>query len=602
MGERRAESVVLVTLLAMGAFGCPTRTVYYDAGNQAGAAGTGTGGAAGAPGGAGAAVGGTAGQTAHTDGGADSGPVACTPGSPCPSGTACGPQNLCVNCAAVTSTLPAAPVLLRPMRGAYTGSLHAPPARATLRPALTWSPASPTCGAVTYEVHLDDSCQPGMLSACAFPSPEVDAQAVTATRFSPSQDLKVATTPPVGAFYAWRVRACDASARCGAWSEVRYLQVGRVREDINGDGYGDLLAMSSRGMEVYLGDSQFTTADSTHVLPYSSGFPAYFAGDVNGDGYGDLFGTTNYVPSSGYAPIVYFGGPNVTGLQTVTLTKTAGGPSTMLQTSAAGDLNGDGFADLLVQWNYSITTPQTELRLFWGGNSLSNTPDLRIPGPYVNAYTLIDSGRIGDVNGDGFEDIALTAFDGSAGAAVMQIFAGGDIPVGVPAASVDTLAGSNVIVRVGDVDADGYDDLVTVQKGAEYRLYKGFATLPTKFASTWPDTSASNGAGAFDIDGDQVSDFVVGAIPATPAVSPILYRGSTTGPIAVSGALAFLDASQTIGVSDNDGDGRPDFVGSLYQSGSAKLEWAGSDGTTNPRVVRLYVSDPSASFTGDFAR
>jgi hypothetical protein len=31
------------------------------------------------------------------------------------------------------------------------------------------------------------------------------------------------------------------------------------------------------------------------------------------------------------------------------LTKTAGGPSTMMQVGSAGDFNGDGFADLIVQ-------------------------------------------------------------------------------------------------------------------------------------------------------------------------------------------------------------------------------------------------------------
>lgn len=538
----------------------------------------------------------------HVDGGSDSAPIACGTGNVCPSGTVCGPDNLCAPCAAITSTLPAQPALLRPMRGAYTGSLHAPPARATLRPTLTWSPVAPTCGAVTYQVQLDDSCQPGALSTCAFPSPELDAQGITASRFSPSQDLKVSTAAPVGAFYAWRVRACDASVRCGNWSEVRYLHVGRVREDINGDGYGDLLAMSSRGLEVYLGSSQFSTADSSFTLPYTAGSAPYFAGDVNGDGFADVFGQTNYVPSSGYAPILYFGGGNVSALQTLTLTKTAGGPSTTLQTSSAGDLNGDGFADLIVQWNYNVTTPQTELRLFFGGNTLSNTPDLRIPGPYVNAYTLIDSGRVGDVNGDGFEDIALTAFDGSAGAGVMQIFTGGQQPATTAAASVDTAAAQYVLIRAGDVNADGYDDIVVVQAGAEYRLYKGFPTLPIKFASTWPDTAASSGVGAFDIDGDQISDFVIGSIPGTTVIPPILNRGSVTGPSVVSSGLASLDACQTIGVSDNDGDGRPDFVGGVYQSGSPELEWAGSDGTTNPRVVRLYLSDTHASFDGRFVR
>ena len=97
----------------------------------------------------------------------------------------------------------------------------------------------------------------------------------------------------------------------------------------------------------------------------------------------------------------------------------------MMQTTSAGDLNGDGFADLIVQWAYGITTPKTELRVFFGGIAVANTPDLSIPGRYVNDYTLQHSGRVGDLNGDGFEDIALTAFsDERANGGMVQLFVG----------------------------------------------------------------------------------------------------------------------------------------------------------------------------------
>src|SRR5262245_18256226 len=342
-----------------------------------------------------------------------------------------GPETAPTTCDA--ASLPAAPKLRRPMRGAYTGSLHAPAAIATLRPTFTWAAVAPTCGSVSYEIQADDSCTPGNLDACAFPSPELDTTGIAAMSHAPASDLKVRTTPRVGAYYAWRVRACDASARCGAWSEVRYLHVGRVREDINGDGYGDLLATSNRGMEVYLGSSQFNISVPSHTITYANYMPPAFLGDVNGDGYGDFFGTTLYIPSSGAAPTIYFGGASVTAPMMLVLTKSAGGPSTLLQTKSAGDMNGDGFADLIVQWAYGITTPQTELRIFFGGTATANTPDLSIPGPYVSYYTLQQSGRVGDLNGDGFEDVALTArSDDGATEGVVQLFTGGIRPTGTP--------------------------------------------------------------------------------------------------------------------------------------------------------------------------
>jgi hypothetical protein len=483
------------------------------------------------------------------------------------------------------------------MRGAYTGSLHAPPTIATLRPTFSWTAVHPTCGAVTYELQADDSCAPGALDACAFPSPELAATAIATTSYAPPSDLKVSTTPPVGAFYAWRVRACDASLRCGPWSEVRYLHVGRVREDINGDGYGDLLALSNRGIEVYLGAAQFDVSAPSHTLPYENNFAPSFAGDLNGDGYGDLFGMTLYTPSSGFAPMILYGASDVTALASLVLTKTAGGPSTLMQTTSAGDMNGDGFADVIVQWGYGLTTPQTELRIFFGGTTVANTPDLSFPGPYMGFYTLQDSGRVGDLNGDGFEDIALAAMsDEGANGGVVQFFAGGlnRIP---PPVNVTTIAGMGQIEPAGDTDGDGFDDALIILADSNFALYRGARTLPTTVTLSWPNATTSSGAGSFDIDGDGFSDFVIG----TTGGAPLLYRGATGAPALIASGLSRLTGSKTVAVSDHDGDGRPDFVGVNGTTANAGIQWAGSDGTSDPRtfLVRL---PPDVMFSGRLVR
>ena len=484
------------------------------------------------------------------------------------------------------------------MRGAYTGSLHAPAAIATLRPTFTWTEVTPTCGALSYQFQADDSCIPGALDTCTFPSPEVDTTAIRTTSYAPPADLKVATAAPVGGFYAWRVRACDASARCGSWSEVRYLHVGRVREDVNGDGYGDLLALSNRGIEVYLGAAQFDVSTPNFAIPYASyGDIPTFSGDVNGDGYGDFFGATIYVPSSGQVPTIYFGGPTVTNPATVLLTKTAGGASTVMQTQSAGDMNGDGFADLIVQWDYTVTTPQTELRIFFGGTAIATTPDLSIPGPYSNAFTLQSSGRVGDVNGDGFEDIALAAFDGPSKTGVVRFFAGGAHVTVSAGASVSTMAGTSLIQAVGDVDRDGLDDALIISSGASYALYRGAPILPTTAATTWTDATTSSAFGGFDIDRDGFSDFVIG----TTTNAPIVYRGGPAAPTAIPNGLSRLSGSTTVAVSDHDGDGRPDFVGVDGAATDAGIQWAGSDGTTDPRTFTVRLPS-GVTFSGRLVR
>jgi hypothetical protein len=580
----RVSVGALVLAAAAGCYGTPvSKSRSGGTGGGAGSVGE-TGGGGGYSGGKGGGssgnLGGVPGNRGSPDGGPDDG----------------GADGVLPTCDGA-STL-AAPALRRPMRGAYTGSLHAPAALATLRPTFAWTAVAPSCGATTYEVQADDSCSPGLLDTCAFPSPELDAKGITALTYTPAIDLKVASAPPVGAFYAWRVRACDAGARCSAWSEVRYLHVGRVREDINGDGYGDLLALSDRGIEVYLGSSQFDVSAPTLTIPNQVGVTPTFSGDVNGDGFGDFFTSTGYAPSRGQVPTVFFGAADVTVPATLLLTKTAGGPSTMIQTTSAGDLNGDGFADLIVQWAYNLTTPQTELRIFFGAAAIANTPDLSIPGPYMAFNTLQSSGRVGDLNGDGFEDIALAATsDDAANAGTVQLFTGGAHPTTHAAVSLATAAGSYRIEPIGDINADGFDDALILKAGANYVLYRGAEALPTTTVMTWADATVSSGAGGFDIDRDGFSDFLVG----TTAVAPILYRGASSSPSVVANGLSRLTGSTIVAFSDHDGDGRPDFIGLDHATSYPSVQWAGSDATTNPRVLDVYLP-PGATFSGGLVR
>jgi hypothetical protein len=87
----------------------------------------------------------------------------------------------------------------------------------------------------------------------------------------------------------------------------------------------------------------------------------------------------------------------------------------------------------------------------------------------------------------------------------------------------------------------------------------------------------------------------------TNAFSIILYRGGTGGPTKVTGGLSHLGSSRVLAFSDHDGDGRPDVIGMDNSTGEATIQWAGSDGTTDPRafLVRL---PPGATFTGQLVR
>ena len=59
---------------------------------------------------------------------------------------------------------------------------------------------------------------------------------------------------------------------------------------------------------------------------------------------------------------------------------------------------------------------------------------------------------------------------------------------------------------------------------------------------------------------------------------------------------------RVIAFSDHDGDGKPDFIGVDDSSiGAVTMQWAGSDGTVDPRSVNVYLP-AGAMFSGQLVR
>lgn len=487
---------------------------------------------------------------------------------------------------------PQAPVLESPTRGAYTGSLHADAGRRTLRPTLTWGAVPATaCGNLQYEVELDDSCVPGSLESCSFDKPVLRATSDEAS-FTPAKALAVANEPPVGALYTWRVRTCDGSARCSAWSTPAYFNAGRVREDLTGDGYGDAVVLQSGVLQVLLGSSQFDqTVDGTLGSALFNQAIA-FLGDVNGDGFGDLGATVSYSPSAGSAPIVFFGAAKLADMTSVTVTKAAGGPSAFVYVAGAGDLNGDGFADLGVTWNYQM--PRAQVRVFYGGSALPANPGLVIDTPLAATvgYPFGLANGVGDLNRDGYADLMVPvgwppASDNNMEA---QLYLGGSVPANTPVAKAPQADNSCMMDKAepfaaGDLDGDGFNDAVVLCRGSRVGVYAGSKQPANKFALVLTDTTFATALGAFDLNDDGLADFAVGRRAASSQL--FLGKAAFTGLAAEPSGLAQLYGAESLAVSDNDGDGRPDFLG-VASDGTTAL-WAGSNGSLNPKPLSIYA-------------
>ncbi|MGE0255961.1 MAG: beta strand repeat-containing protein [Alphaproteobacteria bacterium] len=162
------------------------------------------------------------------------------------------------------------------------------------------------------------------------------------------------------------------------------------------------------------------------------------AGDVNGDGISDIvLGMPTYNPGSSVdagGAVVIFGQTGITGTINASSAATLGtngffivggaaGDQAGLSVSGAGDVNGDGYDDMIIgAWTAdpSGTSNAGTAYIVYGGASLAgSTVNLSsiaggvggyaIRGVAANDQTGIAVSRAGDVNGDGYADIIVGA-------------------------------------------------------------------------------------------------------------------------------------------------------------------------------------------------
>ena len=300
----------------------------------------------------------------------------------------------------------------------------------------------------------------------------------------------------------------------GHWAGEAYLVFGGAwgfGTAVDGRQVVDLTTLSSAQGFVIQGDANYDQA----------GYSVSAAGDVNGDGFDDLivgaWGGDDGGYNSGDA-YVLFGraggfGTAVDGRQVVDLTTLSGAQGFIIQgdwafdgagssVSAAGDVNGDGFADVVVgapDGDDGGSSAGEAYVLFGGAGDFGTAVDGRqvvdlttlspargfiIQGDVELNRTGWSVSDAGDVNGDGFGDVIVGAplgDDGGRWAGEAYVVFGGNSGFGTPDANgrqvVDLTmltaargfiiqgdasfdgAGESVSAA-GDVNGDGFDDLI----------------------------------------------------------------------------------------------------------------------------------------------
>ncbi|MBI5485863.1 MAG: FG-GAP repeat protein [Deltaproteobacteria bacterium] len=561
-------------------------------------------------------------------------------GFACPDGCCNGTENPCtcpLDCPG--SGDPSAPAPLQPANGARTGSVRAVAARDTLRPLFRWAPATGGCGAITYDVQVDASCPGASFRSCGFPSPEASGTGLAATEFRPTDALAVSFAAPVGRRYYWRVRAC-VGARCSTWSPVRYVDVGRLPGDFDGDGYSDAAvgaiahtagATLEGGVFIYGGTAGAAPAAPDWRLDCPGNqSDAYFgvsvasAGDVDADGFDDLLvGAYSYSAGSADegAAFLYLGGSaGLAAFPDLTLDSPAGqaGAAFGLAVGSAGDVNGDGFADIVVGAPLLDGTGADEGRAYVYLGSTSGpglAPDTVLGASASTAQGGaqfgLAVGSAGDLDGDGYADVAVGApfrdvppVDEGA----VFLFRGGAtgldpaaaIELNDPVSQAVAYFGSS-LAAAGDLDDDGFSDVLVGAPGQTYGVPNdgsvfvlgGSATAPggasiAQLGSPGGDSGAEFGyavAGAGDVNGDGVFDVIVGARyqdgPPADAGAVYFYGGpvgGTTGTADRELRAPVPEESARFGsavgsAGDVDGDGLADvLVGEPLGSGVAAME------------------------------
>lgn len=247
--------------------------------------------------------------------------------------------------------------------------------------------------------------------------------------------------------------------------------------DVNGDGYADLVA-GAFGYGVYRGKVVVFhgSASGLSLTPNWSavgedifnyfGSATASAGDVNGDGYSDLaIGAYGYDSQFGKV-YVYLGSAN--GLST-TADWSLVGPNESgawgQSIGSAGDVNGDGYSDLAIGDSSDNTATGKVYVYFGSANGLNTTEDWSVTGESPYEYFGSKVSSAGDVNGDGNTDLAVGAIGYNGLTGKVSVFHGSanglsTTPNWYVIGEILYMRFGEALASGGDVNGDGFDDFV----------------------------------------------------------------------------------------------------------------------------------------------
>lgn len=414
----------------------------------------------------------------------------------------------------------------------------------------------------------------------------------------------------VGRKYTFVIRAIGASGAVAATKTIDLIK--RQNQDINGDGYADFAvaakarSTSTGSVYIYYGSAAPTLPTSATLAPTiitGGGIQRSFGtsialGDINGDGFADMaVGGEQYNAGAfNGAMWIYFGSANGFASQAAsTVAQYVGiaGNDYYGGALAMGDLNGDGYQDVVVAAR-ERPGPTGELYAYLAsGSGLSLSAATTKTG--IGSERLGSSVACADINNDGLADVIVGARTSTNGTVYVFHGTGSGFNTTAAATIQGEASGDGLGegVFTGDYNNDGYTDVVVqardrnagfVAQGVVYLIPGSAAGITGSFSvnsathvnysGEVANTNFGTRAVIADANGDGLMDlFLTAYLPAATPGAVYFIPGTSTGftsqnAAAIARKISGITTGDRFGIAlnikDINNDGYPELISGAY--------------------------------------